>query len=42
MEKGFLNKVKDNTALFYHYYGDLPYLLDVKVDKHLFRALAQY
>ncbi|MBA0772346.1 hypothetical protein Gotri_007742, partial [Gossypium trilobum] len=23
-------------------YGDLPYLLDVKVDKHLFRALAQY
>ncbi|MFQ6652666.1 hypothetical protein Gotur_024422 [Gossypium turneri] len=23
-------------------YGDLPYLLDVKVDKHLFRALAQF
>ncbi|MBA0786967.1 hypothetical protein Gotri_027877, partial [Gossypium trilobum] len=23
-------------------YGDFPYLLDFKVDKHLFRALAQY
>ncbi|MBA0700795.1 hypothetical protein Goari_027083, partial [Gossypium aridum] len=23
-------------------YGDLPYLLDVKVDKYLFQALAQY
>ncbi|MFQ6661323.1 hypothetical protein Gotur_029523 [Gossypium turneri] len=28
--------------LFYSSYGDLPYLLDVKVDKHLFRALAQF
>ncbi|MBA0577387.1 hypothetical protein Golob_025081 [Gossypium lobatum] len=28
--------------LFYCNYGDLPYLLDMKVDKHLFRALAQY
>ena len=28
--------------LFYDNYGDLPYLLDVKVDKHLFRALAQF
>ncbi|KAG8473515.1 hypothetical protein CXB51_035632 [Gossypium anomalum] len=28
--------------LFYRNYGDLPYLLDVKVDKHLFRALAQF
>ncbi|MBA0757854.1 hypothetical protein Gotri_020904, partial [Gossypium trilobum] len=28
--------------LFYFNYGDLSYLLDVKVDKHLFRALAQY
>ncbi|MFQ6656266.1 hypothetical protein Gotur_026453 [Gossypium turneri] len=28
--------------LFYNNYGDLPYLLDVKVDKHLFRALAQF
>ncbi|KAK5803463.1 hypothetical protein PVK06_031108 [Gossypium arboreum] len=28
--------------LFYCHYGDLPYLLDVKVDEHLFRALAQY
>ncbi|MBA0765901.1 hypothetical protein Gotri_015011 [Gossypium trilobum] len=95
MEKGFLDKVKDNTAvqtwsettlrkkcdslaegyvskswdftrisvtqnslqelkkiwdqwndvvkqLFYSGYGDLPYLLDIKVDKHLFRALAQF
>ncbi|KAG8486444.1 hypothetical protein CXB51_019758 [Gossypium anomalum] len=28
--------------LFYCNYGDLPYLLDIKVDKHLFRALAQF
>ncbi|MFQ6643281.1 hypothetical protein Gotur_017164 [Gossypium turneri] len=28
--------------LFYSNYGDLPYLLDIKVDKHLFRALALY
>ena len=28
--------------LFYCHYGDLPYLLDVNVDEHLFRALAQY
>ncbi|MBA0638191.1 hypothetical protein Godav_025442 [Gossypium davidsonii] len=27
--------------LFYSNYGDLPYLLDMKVEKHLFRALAQ-
>ncbi|KAK5786151.1 hypothetical protein PVK06_040782 [Gossypium arboreum] len=26
--------------LFYQNYGDLPYLLDVKVDRHLFRAMA--
>ncbi|KAG8489368.1 hypothetical protein CXB51_017500 [Gossypium anomalum] len=25
--------------LFYQNYGDLPYLLDVKVDRHLFRAM---
>ncbi|MFQ6643670.1 hypothetical protein Gotur_018799 [Gossypium turneri] len=28
--------------LFYSSYGDLPYLLDIKVNKHLFRALAQF
>ncbi|XP_052878898.1 uncharacterized protein LOC128285447 [Gossypium arboreum] len=28
--------------LFYYNYGDLPYLLDVKVDKYLFRALMQF
>ncbi|MBA0756551.1 hypothetical protein Gogos_020054 [Gossypium gossypioides] len=28
--------------LFYLNYGDLPYLLDMKVDKRLFRALAQF
>ncbi|MBA0878393.1 hypothetical protein Goshw_006847, partial [Gossypium schwendimanii] len=28
--------------LFYSSYGDLPYLLDIKVDKHLFHALAQF
>ncbi|MBA0731387.1 hypothetical protein Golax_004562 [Gossypium laxum] len=49
MEKGFFDKVEDNAAwndkvrqLFYNNYGDLPYLLGVKVDKHLFRALSQF
>ncbi|KAL1162307.1 hypothetical protein V6Z11_A07G192500 [Gossypium hirsutum] len=28
--------------LFYGNYGDLPYLLDVQIDEHLFRALAQF
>ncbi|MFQ6624007.1 hypothetical protein Gotur_004183 [Gossypium turneri] len=28
--------------LFYSSYGDLPCLLDIKVDKHLFRAFAQF
>ncbi|MBA0754784.1 hypothetical protein Gogos_021472 [Gossypium gossypioides] len=28
--------------LFYSSYGDPPYLLDVKVDKHLFRVLTQF
>ncbi|MBA0730083.1 hypothetical protein Golax_020616 [Gossypium laxum] len=28
--------------LFYSKYGDLPYLLDKKVEKHLFRALVQF
>ncbi|MFQ6642216.1 hypothetical protein Gotur_018380, partial [Gossypium turneri] len=33
---------KEVRQLFYSNYGDLPYLLDMKVDKHLFRALAQF
>ncbi|KAL1182899.1 hypothetical protein V6Z11_A02G145100 [Gossypium hirsutum] len=33
---------KETKQLFYSNYGDLPYLLDVQVDKHLFRALAQF
>ncbi|MBA0798064.1 hypothetical protein Gohar_008699 [Gossypium harknessii] len=32
----------ETKQLFYFNYGDLPYLLDVKVDKNLFRALTQY
>ncbi|KAG8489998.1 hypothetical protein CXB51_015374 [Gossypium anomalum] len=28
--------------LFYQNYGDISYLLDVRVDKHLFRALVQF
>ncbi|KAG8502662.1 hypothetical protein CXB51_001118 [Gossypium anomalum] len=28
--------------LFYQNYGDLPYLQDVKVDRHLFRAMVQF
>ncbi|MBA0650097.1 hypothetical protein Goklo_017574 [Gossypium klotzschianum] len=46
MEKGFLDKVENNAAVQTWsestHYGDLPYLLDIKVDKHLFRALAQF
>ncbi|MBA0671647.1 hypothetical protein Goklo_029700 [Gossypium klotzschianum] len=41
MENGFLDKVEDNAAV-QTCYGDFPYLLDIKVDKHLFRALAQF
>ncbi|KAK5775722.1 hypothetical protein PVK06_043655 [Gossypium arboreum] len=33
---------KKTKQLFYDNYGDLPYLLDVQVDEHLFRALAQF
>ncbi|MBA0730614.1 hypothetical protein Golax_025882 [Gossypium laxum] len=32
----------DVRQSFYSNYGDLPYLLDMKIDKHLFRALAQF
>ncbi|KAH1105826.1 hypothetical protein J1N35_009594, partial [Gossypium stocksii] len=28
--------------MFYYNYGDLPYLLDMKIDEHLFRAITQY
>ncbi|MBA0785791.1 hypothetical protein Gotri_026309, partial [Gossypium trilobum] len=28
--------------LFYRNYGDLPFLFDINVDEHLFRALAQF
>ncbi|MBA0859476.1 hypothetical protein Goshw_007228 [Gossypium schwendimanii] len=51
MENEFLDKVEDNAAVriwlektqtaILLYYGNLPYLLDIKVDKHLFQALAQ-
>ncbi|KAG8478990.1 hypothetical protein CXB51_028892 [Gossypium anomalum] len=32
----------ETKQLFDGNYGDLPYLLDVQVDEHLFRALAQF
>ncbi|KAG8496652.1 hypothetical protein CXB51_007794 [Gossypium anomalum] len=32
----------DAKQLFYQNYGDLPYLLDFKVDRHLFRAMVQF
>ncbi|KAG8496156.1 hypothetical protein CXB51_009525 [Gossypium anomalum] len=32
----------ETKQLFYGNYGDLPYLLDIQIDKHLFRALAQF
>ncbi|MFQ6629984.1 hypothetical protein Gotur_007307, partial [Gossypium turneri] len=41
MENGFLDKVEDNAAV-QTCYGDLPYLLNIKVDKHLFCALAKF
>ncbi|MBA0777891.1 hypothetical protein Gotri_005848 [Gossypium trilobum] len=30
------------NQLFYCNYGDLSYLLDIKVDEHLFRAVVQF
>ncbi|MBA0823957.1 hypothetical protein Goarm_020649 [Gossypium armourianum] len=54
MKKGFLDKIEDNATVRIWSKkiqqeksdslteGDLPYLLDIKVDEHLFRALAQY
>ncbi|KAK5846388.1 hypothetical protein PVK06_002674 [Gossypium arboreum] len=32
----------ETKQLFYDNYGDLPYLLDIKVDKYLFQAMAQF
>ncbi|MFQ6654399.1 hypothetical protein Gotur_025405 [Gossypium turneri] len=32
----------ETKQLFYSIYGDLPYLLNIKVDERLFRVLAQY
>ncbi|MFQ6664937.1 hypothetical protein Gotur_031873 [Gossypium turneri] len=32
----------ETKQLLYSNYGDLPYLLNIKVDERLFRALAQY
>ncbi|KAG8482514.1 hypothetical protein CXB51_024222 [Gossypium anomalum] len=37
LEKG--DSDDEAKQLFYQNYGDLPYLLDIKVDKHLFRAM---
>ncbi|KAG8480300.1 hypothetical protein CXB51_024708 [Gossypium anomalum] len=33
---------EETKQLFYQSYGDLPYLLDIKVDRHLFRAMVQF
>ncbi|MBA0785312.1 hypothetical protein Gotri_026569 [Gossypium trilobum] len=40
--EGYMSELWDFTRinLFYRDYGDLSYLLDVRLDKHLFRALA--
>ncbi|KAG8473194.1 hypothetical protein CXB51_035213 [Gossypium anomalum] len=32
----------ETKQLFYGNYGDLPYMLDVQIDEHLFRALVQF
>ncbi|MFQ6653037.1 hypothetical protein Gotur_024640 [Gossypium turneri] len=44
LAEGYISELWDFTRvrLFYSNYGDLPYLLDVKVDKRLFRALTQF
>ncbi|MBA0729590.1 hypothetical protein Golax_023158 [Gossypium laxum] len=49
MENGFLDKVEDNAAVQawsettqQGKVDNIPYLLNIKVDKHLFRALAQF
>ncbi|KAG8502645.1 hypothetical protein CXB51_001143 [Gossypium anomalum] len=41
---GYTSELWDFTriSLFYDNYGDLPYLLDIKIDKHPFQALAQF
>ncbi|KAG8497246.1 hypothetical protein CXB51_008469 [Gossypium anomalum] len=33
---------EETKQLFYQSYGDISYLLDIKVDKHLFRAMVQF
>ncbi|KAA3481561.1 Nucleoside-triphosphatase THEP1 [Gossypium australe] len=41
--KGIWTQWDDEAKqLFYHNYGDLPYLLEVKVDKYLFHAMIQF
>ncbi|MBA0845361.1 hypothetical protein Goarm_022939, partial [Gossypium armourianum] len=41
--EGYVSELWDFTRISVtQSYGDLPYLLDVKVDKHLFRALGQF
>ncbi|MBA0671027.1 hypothetical protein Goklo_007496 [Gossypium klotzschianum] len=40
LAEGYWNN--EARQLFYSNYGDLPYLLDMKVDKRLFQALAQF
>ncbi|KAG8490489.1 hypothetical protein CXB51_013611 [Gossypium anomalum] len=32
----------ETKQLFYDNYGDLPYLLNIQINEHLFRALAQF
>ncbi|MBA0858788.1 hypothetical protein Goshw_000376 [Gossypium schwendimanii] len=44
LSEGYVSELWDFTrvSLFYANYGDLPYLLDIKIDKHLFRAFVQF
>ncbi|KAA3481734.1 hypothetical protein EPI10_022075 [Gossypium australe] len=32
----------ETKQMFYHSYGDISYLLDVRIDKHMFRAMVQF
>ncbi|MBA0755784.1 hypothetical protein Gogos_019819, partial [Gossypium gossypioides] len=42
LAKGYDQWNDKDRQLFYSNYGDLPYLLNMKVDKHLFLALVQF
>ncbi|MBA0846120.1 hypothetical protein Goarm_022171 [Gossypium armourianum] len=43
LAEGYVSELWDFTRTSVtQSYGDLPYLIDIKADKHLFRVLAQF